>query len=250
MKKIILFFIIILACNFMLPAQKLTVEYNFGYGKFCMRDLRHFLADVNPLNSRYELDNIKLTDNFPGNRTHQLKLGVEIKRSHNIGVSVDFMNTAGQKALSDYSGSYNFTYRTKGNRFGLFYRVSPYSWFPGVVQPYFMLTGGVVLTDNRIVESFIVYDESILDERMYMKGGSLFVEPALGCKIRLHDYFALNLNVGYHFDLGDLSEYDVSYVSANNHGLPLWSSDAHNMPTWGGLRFQGGLIFYVPLSKK
>ena len=249
MKKLIISFITMFVCNSLLPAQELTVEYNFGYGKFCMRDLRHFLADINPLSGGREFENIKVTDNFPGNWIHQMKLGIEINRSHNIGVSIDFMNTAGQKALSDYSGYYNFTYRTKGNRLGLFYRVSPYSWFPGAVKPYFMLTGGVVLTENRIVEDFVVNDEPVLDEKMSMKGGSMFAEPALGCKIRLHDNFALNLNVGYHIDMGSLSERDVRYKSVNFHGMPLWSGDAHDMPTWGGLRFQGGVVFYIPLRR-
>ena len=250
MKKPIISFIIILACGFKLLAQELTVEYNFGYGKFCMRDLRHFLSDNNSLSGGRELENLKITDNFPGNWIHQMKLGVELKRSHNIGVSIDFMNTAGQKALSDYSGNYNFTYRTNGKRLGLFYRISPYSWFPGTVQPYFMLTAGVVFNDNRIVENFVVYEETLLDERMSMKGVGSFVEPALGCKIRLHENFALNLNVGYHFDLGRvISEYEVKLSSVNYLGMPVWGGNAYEMPTWGGLRFQGGVVFYIPLRR-
>jgi hypothetical protein len=244
-KNIITFFIIFIVSA--LQAQELTVEYNFGYGKYCMRDLRSFLSENNSFSSGRELENLKVTDNFPGNWMHQLKLGVELKRSHNIGVSIDFMNTAGQKALSDYSGSYNFTYRTNGKRMGLYYRISPYSWFPGIIQPYFMLTAGVVFNDNRIVEKFIVYDELILDEKMSLKGIGSFAEPSLGCKIRLHENFALNLNIGYHFDFGRVvSEYDVKKSSViNTIDAPIWGGNGYDMPAWGGLRFQGGVVFYL-----
>ena len=249
MKKLIISSIIMMTCIFILPAQELTIEYNFGYGAFCMRDLKHFLSDINPLSDGHELDNLKVTDNFPGNWIHQLKLGVDLDRSRNIGVSLDFMNTAGQKALSDYSGSYKFTYRTSGKRLGLYYRISPDSWFPGIVQPYAMLSAGVVLFNNRLVESFVVYEESILNEKMSLKGIGLFVEPALGCKIRFHENFALNMSVGYHVDLEMISQYDVNASSVNNTGVPIWSYKAYHTPAWGGLRFQGGMIFYIPLRK-
>ena len=250
MKKLIFSIIIMLLCYGVLPAQELTFEYNFGYGKFCMKDSRNFLAGVNPLTNGRELENMKITDNFPGNWIHQMKLGVVLKRSHNIGVSIDFMNTAGQKALSDYSGSYSFTYRTSGQRLGLFYRISPHSWFPGAVQPYFMLTGGVVLNDNRMVESFVAFEESVLDEKMSMKGIGSFLEPALGCKIRLHNNFALNLSVGYHVDLKNLYESEIRYISNNYYGMPYWGGEAYGKwPTWGGLRFLGGVVFYMPLRK-
>jgi len=235
MKKTIIAFIIIIFCGNISRAQELTVEYNFGYGTYCMRDLKYYLEGINPLYSGREFENLKITDNFPGNWTHQLKLGIEMKKSHNIGVSIDFMNTAGQKAISDYSGSYNFTYRTKGKRLGLFYRVSPYSWFPGVVRPYFMLTAGVVLSKDRLEERLVLDDTPFLDENLSLKGAIAFTEPALGCKIRVHENFALNLNAGYHIDL------DKVYKYRNNN--------VFDIPTWGGLRFQGGLIFYIPLRK-
>ena len=235
MKRTIIVLIIIIFCGNISRAQELTVEYNFGYGTYCMRDLKSYLEEISPLSGGRELENLKITDNFPGNWTHQLKLGVEVKRSHNIGVSIDFMNTAGQKALSDYSGSYKFTHRTNGKRLGLFYRISPYSWFSGTVRPYFMLTAGVVLSKDRLDERLILDDTSIFDENISLKGAMAFTEPALGCKIRLHENFALNLNAGYHVDLDKIYKYN--------------SNSAFDSPTWGGLRFQGGVIFYVPLSR-
>ena len=46
------------------------------------------------------------------------KLWLEWRKLHQAGLLLDFMNTVGNKGVSDYSASYNFTIRTKGVRLG------------------------------------------------------------------------------------------------------------------------------------
>ena len=237
MRKNIISFIILLGSGFILSAQDLTIEYNFGYGSFCMRDFRNFLEDKSFVNSEgVEFRGLKVTDDFPGHWINQVKVGVEITKEHQTGLSFDFLNTAGRKALSDPSGHYDYTLRTKGVRIGEFYRYSPSFLSKGIVQPYVMLTAGVMLNKCKIEESFEVYKTDLNSKyKSDLDGFNLFVEPALGCKIRLHDKIALNLNAGYQLDFMKYLEDKIDEISVT--------------PIWSGLRFQGGVVFYIPLRR-
>ena len=229
MRKFVIVLSLVMTFSHLLCSQELTVEYNIGYGKFCMRDLRHYIEDAAPeFSSR--LYNSNVLKNFPGNLTHQAKIGVELNLIHQLGFSLDFMSTEGSKTMID--ASYDINYCTKGTRVGLFYRITPSIWSEGIVRPYFMLTAGTVINNDRVKIS----GEMQNDTDLKLNGAIAFAEPALGCKIRLHDMFALNINAGYHLDL------DKIYQKSN--------SDNFASPTWGGVRFQGGLIFYIPLAKK
>ena len=234
MKRLI---IISLSCClvYLTHAQELTVEYNFGYGTFGMSDMKQFLSDNGMRYSSVGLKNLKVTDNFPGHWINQIKVGVEISKVHQVGLSLDFMNTAGRKALADYSGSYDFTLRTKGVRLGDFYRISPANWGDGTVRPYLMVTFGLVFNTSTIDEKITIYDTDYFTDNLQAEGVNLFVEPAFGCKIRLHKTLALNVNAGYQFDYLKMYE---------NEG-----KKAGIIPDWSGLRVQGGLIFYIPLRK-
>ncbi|MDR2916358.1 MAG: hypothetical protein LBV74_16280 [Tannerella sp.] len=227
MKKLIILCILFAGCYPALRAQELTIEYNFGYGTFCMKELKDYLSDLTPefnTGSGYEytLKNVRITDNFPGHWIHQAKVGIEITKVHQVGLSLDFMNTAGQKAVSDYSGYYYLKFRTKGLRLGGFYRYTPPAWSTGVVRPYLMLTAGTVFNDGQVEEALEIYDLDKYGEDLSMDGVNFFVEPAIGCKVRLHESFALNLNAGYQFDLTKRFEYK--------------GEKADIAPTWSGLR--------------
>lgn len=232
MKKLIISFIIVLSCN-IVSAQELTVEYNFGFGTYKMGDLKDALSEFDPFNdgsgNYVGLNNLKVTDDFPGHWTHQMKVGVEITKTHHVGLALDFMNTAWQKAVSDYSGSYSLTFRTKGIRLGTFYRISPADWTTGIVRPYLMLTTGAVFNDGEEKSELIIHDVNEGRNRTTIDGINFFIEPAVGCKIRLHKLFALNINAGYQFDV--MKKF----------------KDATVDPDWSGFRIQGGLIYYVPL---
>lgn len=235
MKRWILLWGLLLGCNGVLTAQKLTLEYNFGYGTFNMQELKDFLSTTSSIESQYgiSLKNLKMTDDFPGHWMNQVKVGVEITPVHQVGLSLDLMNTAGQKALSDYSGYYHIRFNTKGIRLGEFYRISPNVWSTTVFRPYLMLTTGVVFNDGKYEEKLELYDLDKASDNLSLEGVNFFIEPAIGCKIRLHDLFALNVNAGYQFDL--IKRFDYKGEKANI------------APDWSGLRVQGGLIFYVSL---
>jgi len=234
MRKLIILLIILSGGNMIhfAHAQELTVEYNFGYGDFHMKDMKNYISD-NYNNVGFK--NIKVTDNFPGHWIHQIKVGVEISKVHQVGLSLDFMNTAGKNAVADYSGSYDLTLRTKGIRLGEFYRLSPARWGDGIVRPYLMVTAGVVFNKSTVNENVRLYDDSYFADELSASGVNLFIEPALGCKIRLHQYLALNLNISYQYDYINIYE---------NKGRK-----ADIIPDWSGLRVQGGMIFYIPLRR-
>ena len=243
MKKVVMFLSLIMACSHILYSQELTVEYNIGYGKFCMRDLRHYMTDDVP-----EIYNSVVLKNFPGNVTHQAKIGVELNPIHQFGVSMDFMSTEGRTVRTFISelSDYEIDYRTNGTRVGVFYRITPSKLSTGVIRPYFMLTAGVVISNN----SLKTFDEPEYEPDYVLNGAMAFAEPALGCKIRLHENFALNINAGYHIDL------DMLYRYENHHHVWRFDHVFHSYedncasPTWGGLRAQAGFIFYIPLGKK
>ena len=117
MIRIYIITIICLLTTLSLQAQELTLEYNVGFATYKMGDMKSLLDEAKP-----SLNHVKTTDNFPGYITHQAKLGLEWRKLHQAGLLLDFMNTVGNKGVSDYSASYNFTIRTKGVRLGGFYR--------------------------------------------------------------------------------------------------------------------------------
>ena len=116
MKKVLLFIALLFFFGRLGQAQSLTVEYNIGHGSYQMSDMEDFL-------NRMELpvSNAQVTDNFPGYVTQDTRVGLEWSR-HHAGVLFNYMNTAGKKGITDYSGSCNFELRNKGYKLGAFYR--------------------------------------------------------------------------------------------------------------------------------
>ena len=227
MKKYLLLLIIGLAFGSNLVAQELTIEYNFGYGLYKMENLKDAISS-----SQIELNNIKVTDKFPGNYTHQMKLGIMVGKLHQTGLSLDFMNTLGNTGVSDYSGSYNFTIRTHGVRLGGFYRIFIPDLIEKRVNPYFQFTTGVVFNDASLDEELILHNIGDSRDKLDLNGINFFVEPTVGCKIKLIQNLALNLSVGYEFDL-----------TKNLKDVLIY-------PDWSGFRFQGGLIYSIPFAAK
>ncbi|MDL2222226.1 hypothetical protein LJC35_06715 [Parabacteroides sp. OttesenSCG-928-N08] len=213
-------------------AQELTLEYNFGYGTFKMDRMKEVLSSIH-----IPLENAKVTDNFPGNYTHQIKVGVLLQR-HHVGMAIDLMNTAGQKGVADYSGSYYGSVRLHGTRFGYFYRFSlidPQQ--KARFLPYLQLTAGFIGNECKTTDELILFGETIEKQALTLKGLNTFVEPAVGMRVHLIDNFWLNLNVGYQLDL------------TKDLDLPNGGGDAYAYPDWSGLRVQGGILYTIPLRK-
>ena len=235
MKKVLLF-IALLFFGRLGQAQSLTVEYNIGHGSYQMSDMEDFL-------NRMELpvSNAQVTDNFPGYVTQDTRVGLEWSR-HHAGVLFNYMNTAGKKGITDYSGSCNFELRNKGYKFGAFYRfrlvkeeISIFTF-----EPYIQFSTGVVL--NKVKEANSLFIESD-PEAGYWKentfsGRNFFVEPAFGIKFGLCRYVALNLSVAYEWD-----------AVKQEHTIENAESPSTFKVDWSGYRAQAGLIFYLNLKK-
>ncbi|MDR2968762.1 MAG: hypothetical protein LBV32_04050, partial [Tannerellaceae bacterium] len=204
------------------------LEYNLGYGTFAMANLKDALSE-----SSVELNNLKVTDNFPAHFTHQAKMGYAFNHKHQVGLALDLMNTVGNKSVSDYSGSYNFTIRTKGTRLGGFYRVST-SPKEHRLRPYLQLTAGVVLNSGKALEKLVIGNETLSEEKISLEGVNTFIEPAIGFKYRLWGNLALNLTGGYEIDLSKKFT-----DKSGQYQIEIY-------PDWSGFRIQCGLIYTLP----
>jgi len=229
MRRIYILFAGILL-TFSLAAQEFTIEYNIGYGAYKMEGLSNWLENSS---SFIPLKKMKVTDDFPGYITHQMNLGMEWFNLHQAGISLTYMNTVWNKAVSDYSGSVDFRMRVKGVRLAPFYRFVLPDFKEKKVRPYLQLTAGFVFNNGKI--EGITISNNVRDiESESLDGLNFFIEPALGCKIRLHKMFALNVNAGYQFDLTKSFKFEGQKAATH--------------PDWSGLRVQGGLIYYVSLK--
>jgi hypothetical protein len=226
-------------CNGILRSQELTVEYNFGYGAFCMREFKNALND---LKNAGQVNNLKITDNFSGNWINQAKVSIELKQMHQFGLSFEYMNTTGQLAVSDYSNPYKAVLDASGTKLGVFYRITPKVFSKKTVRPYFLLSGGIVLNDVKASEDLVIYEEKTAGLREKITGINSFIEPAIGAKIRLNKYFAINISGGYQLDLSR---------NLNNkiQSREIEIEDLNIAPTWSGLRFNAGVILYIPLRQ-
>ena len=183
------------------------------------------------------VSNAQVTDNFPGYVTQDTRVGLEWSR-HHAGVLFNYMNTAGKKGITDYSGSCNFELRNKGYKFGAFYRfrlvkeeISIFTF-----EPYIQFSAGVVL--NKVHEANRLFIESVPTAGYLQEGHfsskNFFVEPAFGIKFGLCRHVALNVNIAYEWDA----------VKQN-----LKSRYSDFKVDWSGYKAQAGLIFYLNLKK-
>ena len=59
-----------------MQAQEFTLEYNIGYGLYNMSEMKDFLSNA----AGSSLKGVKTTDKFPGNFTHNFRVGVQIQQ--------------------------------------------------------------------------------------------------------------------------------------------------------------------------
>ncbi|MDR2145744.1 MAG: hypothetical protein LBE91_04705 [Tannerella sp.] len=216
MRKLLLYvFFLSLFGNFM-KAQNLTVEYDLGYGDFCMREYKRLFYDV---------DKEMIQKNFPGNLIHQVKIGMEMGEMHHFGLSYDRLSTEGRL---DFDNMESPSIDITGNRLGVFYRITPKFLTGKKLKPYFMLTAGAVLNevDMRVLTD--IGGNLINNDKG--TGTNYFLEPALGFKMKLTRLLTLNVSAGYQADI--------------QRNLEFEGYDTLVKPTWSGLRGGVGLIFY------
>ena len=220
MRKLLLHILFLSLCGSLIKAQKLTLEYDLGYGDFCMREYKRLF---------YNVDKEYIKKDFPGNLIHQVKIGLEIKEIHHFGFSYEHLSTEGSQEIPNVE---NEPIEIKGNKLGAFYRITPKFLMSEKLKPYFMLTAGAVL--NKVNMS-ILTDISGYPVTGKGTGANYFLEPALGLKIKLHPIFALNVSAGYQTDV----QRNLKFDGINS---PI-------KPTWSGLRGGVGLIVYPSFKR-
>ena len=216
-------------------AQSLTVEYNIGYGTYQMSGMKSWLQDANE-----PVTNMKVTDNFPGYLTPDARIGMEWGR-HHTGLLFNYMNTAGKKGVSDYSGSYKWEIKDKGYKIGAFYRFRLLETTVGQLKlcPYAQFSTGVVVNSVRVNnELSLNIPDGTVGEQDKLSGTNFFLEPAVGCKLHFCRFAALNLSVGYEWDVAQNLK-----VTTESNAVAPFKAD------WSGLRAQAGIICYLKFKE-
>lgn len=218
----------LLFCLFLLSelanAQRVLIEYNLGYGTFGMSDLKGLLQESNPLQG------MKVTDNFPGYATHELKAGIENGRI-SYGVLFGYQNTAGQKALADYSGEYKDIIRVKGYKTGIFsrYQLSKGS---SSLSLFAQLSLGSIFSKAKIVSELSLPSQDIYkEEKVDLKGINIFVQPTIILQYALFKEAALQAYAGYEW-------------SPSKSALKYEGNKTNSKADWDGLRIGMGIVTY------
>ena len=228
MKKII----IALACMALaitnMQAQEFTLEYNIGYGLYSMSDLKGALKDA----AGSGLKGVKTTDNFPGNFTHNFRVGIQ-QEQHQIGLTYSHQNTSGQNHLADPTGEYKLKIKNTGNQLGIFYR---FHCLEGKISPYFELASGIVF-NNCKMEEYIRVDAEVQQEKSTLVGVNFFLQPAIGLRYKITTFAAIIASVGYEWDpTGKL------HLKGNKDMKSSYYAD------WSGLRVSAGIVTYFKMK--
>lgn len=210
-------------------AQELTLEYHFGYGLFKMSDMKDALANAS---TNTNLTGVKTTDKFPGNFTHNIRAGVQLKR-HQIGLTYAFLNTSGQNHLADYSGEYRLRMRNTGNQLGIFYR---YHFIEGKFTPFFQLDIGGIFNNCDISEFIRIGNEQQKYDAT-LTGTNFFLQPAIGVRYKVCPFAALAATVGYEWD-----------PTGNMHLKGEKDAESRYSADWSGLRVSVGIITYFKMK--
>lgn len=227
MKQRHILIIALLFCTLPISAQQLILEYNGGYATYTMSSLKDFISRLST-----PLKNTKVTDNFPGYITHEGKFGMAWHRLHQAGISIAYMNTAGSRGVADYSGSYRTELRVKGIRLGAFYRFFLPHAAGKVLSPYLQFSAGTIFNKGKLKENATVGAQTN-DDSASLSGNNFYLEPTLGCRIKLLPKIALNISAGYEWDFSTRFTYKGEQANIN--------------PDWSGLRLQGGVVYTIPL---
>lgn len=226
MKKIILSLFIILASISSANAQRLFLEYNIGYGTFNMSDMRHTL-----LQAESGVKGMKVTDDFPGYITQDIKAGFSAYR-WDAGIQFGYMTTGGKKSLADYSGSYKNEIRNRGYKTGLFARYCLMGQ-DFKLKLYAQGTIGTIFTNSKLIEE-INLNASYAHEKEETKihGTNLFLQPALVIQYHILKPLAVQAQIGYEW-----SPYKGNMRYEGNK-LDLKAD-------WDGLRASVGFVVYL-----
>ncbi len=225
MKKLIITLLAVVTVS-SLQAQRIFLEYNLGYGSFGMSEMRRTL-----LEAESAVKGMKITDDFPGYLTQEVKGGVSFVR-WDAGVQFGYLATGGKKSLADYSGSYKNEIRNKGYKAGIFTRYcllgADYD-----LKLYGQLAVGAIFTRSKLTDQVVLNNAGVNEkEEVKLNSMNLFVQPALVIQYHILPALAVQAQVGYEWSpyKGDM-KYEGNKLAFN--------------ADWDGLRASIGLVVYL-----
>ncbi|WP_291527845.1 hypothetical protein [Bacteroides sp. UBA939] len=229
MKRIITTLACIVLTIIGMKAQEFTLEYNIGYGLYKMYEMK----DILKTSVNNGLIGLKTTDNFPGNFTHNFRIGVQLRQRHQLGIIYTHQNTSGQNHLADPTGEYRYTIKNTGNQLGAFYR---FHILKGKISPYIELATGAIFNNCKLEEYTRIGSEAS-ERNATLVGTNFFFQPAIGIRYKISTFAALNASVGYEWNpTGDLDLKGVTFML-----IPYYAD-------WSGLRISTGIVTYFKMK--
>lgn len=227
MKKIASILFALWLCSFAetAVAQRFFLEYNLGYGTFGMSQMRDLLLTEGTVKGT------KITDDFPGYLTQDIKFGYSDVR-WDCGLQFAYLSTGGKKSLADYSGKYNEEIRNRGFKIGVFGRYCLLGHdLP--LKLYAQLSAGPLYTKSKMTQKLLLNEVAAQEDATEnLWGVNLFVQPAFVIQYHLIKPLALQAQIGYEWSpvKGDM------HFEGNK--IPL-NAD------WDGLRAGLGVVLYL-----
>ena len=202
MKKILIFLLILIESS-SIKAQ-ITASYTIGYGQYSMSDMKDQLLETksNIIKMIPDLD-LAITDNFPNYFIHNLSIGYKIQK-HELGLTMNYMNTAGKISYADYSGYISSETHLKGYRGGLYYQYSLYNLKINKfhqIEFYGELSPAVIYTKINIKQSISPKNELLNLPNFNYHTYSFSILPQIGAKINLISKLKFILCMGYETNL-------------------------------------------------
>jgi hypothetical protein len=232
MKKLV--FYICFLSPFSLPAQKWSVDYSFGYGKFALEDVKQMQTDFKTSLADIGAESVEL---YPNRFPHSVSFGY-IGKEHHAGVTFSYLTTAGRLNVIDYSGDYTVDFLLNAFRGGLFYRIYVFPK-PEIFNFYLQIASGLIFSRLNVREDLNIGNDHVLNNYMRYKSAAAYIEPSVGITINIFDKLGITVGMGYEIDAGG----KMQLAETNYESLP-------NVKTgkiqWTGMRLYAGLSLAIP----
>ena len=231
MKKLLLY--LCLFFSMILNAQEWTVQYEFGYGSFELRDIKTIQDNIANVMSNY---GAKSTEYFPSNYIQSAAIGCMLGR-HHFGINGAFLTTGGRVHVGDYSGKYAMDMVLSGYRLGAFYRhymPNKIEWF----DIYAQIAPGILFSNLKMDEELVIGSQKMAEEKLKFKSTGAYIEPSIGIRFKPLHWLNLSLSGGYEFDVwGKMKQSD------SNTQITYRGDDKIR---WNGFRFYAGFMIVIP----
>lgn len=236
MKKLLIY--LLLLSPAMLNAQEVAIQYQFGYGKYSMKDIRDL---QNRLMYAASSIGAKITERFPAHYTQSVSIGgISASGRNHYALNATFLTTGGRVHVADYSGEYRGDMLLKGYRWGFFYRRYIASRIPWA-NMYIQIEPGILSSRLKMEEELTIGTQQLSDDKpINFKSTALYLEPSTGFRFKPTKWMHLLLSCGYEIDMkGKMKQSGSNKIPYNGDDKIRWS----------GIRLNAGLVFAIPGSK-